>query len=85
MAHPTDYPSQRDISRLLKSSSYMNPNSHDHEQIKNARTLIKNFLLQNSTWAVDSIIDYCLRTYRDYGVTRKIIADEIRAYVMNRD
>lgn len=100
MAHPTDYPSQKDISRLRKSPSQMNPNSQSHSQLLDlpshsqlaqispelgkqiyAKTLISNFLSSNPNWSLDSLYDYCMRQYADYGVSNSIIAECVKEYI----
>ena len=83
MAHATDYPSQRDISKLRKSPSTMNRKSY-HPQSHHAQTLVSNFLHSNPNWAIDSLVKYLLSQYSDFGVTKEIIATEIHAYIMEK-
>lgn len=77
MAHPTDYQSMQDISKLKRSSPKTPP-------IENGYILITNFLDQNPNWAIDSLVTYLLHTYSDYGVTREMICKAIRNYIMSR-
>lgn len=92
MAHVTDYQStdkSSHLSRLSKSPSSMNPSSHkniyDGNEIDNANILVYNFLRSNPNWAIDSLVSYLLKTYVDYGVTRKIIASQIHNYILSKD
>jgi len=78
MAHPCDYASQSDISRLRKS----NPNPGRAPE-SNGNLIMRSFLRENPNWAIDSLVTYALREFKDYGISRKIIADEIKFYVMN--
>ena len=88
MAHPTDYASQIDISRLRKSPSQMNISSHSQaireSKFSNANTLVYNFLRENPNWAIDSLVSYCLSQYSDFGVTKEIISDQIKIYILEK-
>lgn len=54
------------------------------EDTKDAYTLTKQFLSENPTWAIDSLITYIMREYAQYGVTYKIISECLYDYVMDR-
>jgi hypothetical protein len=100
MAHSTDYQSQmRDFhsyvnltstSKLKKSPSTMNPQSHipPHNSPypadsahHHAYILTCNFLRNNSNWSIDSIFTYCLIQYKDFDITPAIISRAISAYI----
>ena len=79
MAHPTDYASQNDISRLRRS------NHNPHKIVEsNAYVLAINFLNQNPNWAIDSLVSYLLATYSDYGMNREVISQAIKTYIMDK-
>ena len=77
MAHPTDYASMNDIHKLKRSSTRNAPS--------NADILVYNFLRENPNWAIDSLVSYLLATYSDYGISREIISNQIKAYIMQKD
>lgn len=77
MAHPLDHYSQQDLSKLKRSSSHNKPAS-------NADILVYNFLRENPNWAIDSLVKYLLSTYSDYGISREIIANQIKSYIMEK-
>ena len=78
MAHPLDHQSIQDISRLRRSSTRS-------ASISNADILVYNFLRENPNWAIDSLVSYLLATYSDYGISREIISNQIKAYIMQKD
>lgn len=80
MAHPTDYASQKDISKLRLSNRKMVSSYHG----SHADTLVYNFLRENPNWAIDSLVSYLLATYSDYGISREIISNQIKAYIMEK-
>jgi lysozyme family protein len=80
MAHPTDYPSQRDISRLHLSNRPKIQIYHG----SHADTLVYNFLRENPNWAIDSLVTYLLKQYSGFGVTKQIIAKHIRLYILEK-
>jgi hypothetical protein len=88
MAHPTDYASMRDISKLSKSPSTMNRKSMKTIDTllseEHAITLARNFLHQNPNWAIDSLVSYLMTQYADFGMTKEIISNQIKAYIMSR-
>lgn len=72
MAHPTDYPSQRDAYKeVIKPDFYPN-------------VLVYNFLRENPNWALDSLVSYLLSQYSDFEVTKSIISDQIKIYIMEK-
>ena len=82
MAHSTDYASIRDInsrniSHLKRSSPKTLPES-------DANILVRNFLRSNPNWAIDSLVSYLLSTYSDFGITKTIISDEIKSYILEK-
>lgn len=74
MAHSTDYPSQRDLSNLRKSSQPKIQPQTPHE-------IVNHFLSSHAHWSLDSIVRYLLITYRNDGVDRKIISSCIKDYI----
>jgi hypothetical protein len=80
MAHPLDHQSIRDISKL-KLSNRMASSYHG----SHADTLVYNFLRENPNWAIDSLVSYLMATYSDYGISREIIASQIKMYIMTKD
>jgi len=83
MAHPTDYPAQKDISKLRLSSNRNLGVETYHGS--HAQILVYNFLRANPNWAIDSLVKYLLHTYKEFGVTREIISDQIKLYIMTRE
>jgi hypothetical protein len=81
MAHALDHMSQKDISKLRKSPSTMNPKSHATTYEPHAKTLVSNFLSSNPNWSLDSLYDYCMRQYADYGVSNSIISQCVKEYI----
>ena len=79
MAHPCDYPSQKDISRLRHSP--LTPRKIIMDQASHGRILVAQFLRDNPTWAIDSLVSYCLTYYRDYLVDHSVIADCMKDYI----
>lgn len=57
----------------------------DPKQMSHGEILVHNFIRQNPTWAISSLIDYCLRYYADFGVTKRIIAKQMHDYIMSHD
>jgi hypothetical protein len=80
MAHPLDHQSVRDISKLKLSNR-----THASYHGSHADTLVYNFLRENPNWAIDSLVSYLLATYSDYGISREIIASQIKMYIMTKD
>ena len=50
-----------------------------------AYILISNFIRENTTWAISSAYDYCLKYYREFGATKEIFASALHAYIMSKD
>lgn len=78
MAHPCDYASMKDISRLKKSSNHAKPP-------ENAYILVLNFLRSNPNWSIDSLVRYCMSQYADFGVTPQIISAAIVTYIDEKE
>lgn len=74
MAHPCDYSSQSDITRLKKSSQ---PKFIP----QNATEIVNNFLSNHPHWSLDSIVRYCLITFKSDGVDRTIVSNCIKYYI----
>ena len=53
-------------------------------QLESGHRMARKFLLENPTWSIDSIVNHLLTYYSDYGVTKDIVAAEIKDYVMER-
>ena len=53
-------------------------------QAESGHRMARKFLLENPTWSIDSIVNHLLTYYSDYGVTKAIVAAEIKDYVMER-
>lgn len=77
MAHPTDYASMRDISRLRLSNR---PKIQSY-QGTHAEVLIYNFLRENPNWSLDSLYTYCMNQYSEFGVTKSTIANQVKLYI----
>ena len=59
------------------------PNTESKEN-QGGHRMARKFLLENPTWSIDSIVNHLLTYYSDYGVTKAIVAAEIKDYVMER-
>ena len=80
MAHPTDYNSQKDIHKLRLSNRPKIVSYH----ASHANILVHNFLRENSNWAIDSLVTYLMRQYAEFGVTKEIVAHEIKSYIIEK-
>jgi hypothetical protein len=80
MAHPTDYASIRDISKLKLSNRFIDvPHLPTHGD-----TLVYNFIRQNANWSIDSIVNYCLQFYSEFGVDKQMIAKHMKSYILEK-
>jgi hypothetical protein len=46
--------------------------------------LTSNFLRSNSTWAIDSLYDYCMKYYGPFGLTQSLFSECVREYIMSK-
>jgi hypothetical protein len=74
MAHPCDYASQSDIHALKKSSQ-------PKIQPQNPYEIVNNFLSNHPHWSLDSIVRYCLITFKSDGVDRDVVSQCIKYYI----
>lgn len=60
--------------------------AHDKKQQSTllCYTLVKQFLNQNSSWPLDSIVIHLLATYKDFHITPAIVSECINDYIMDR-
>ena len=77
MAHPTDYPSQRDISKLRKSSQPKIQPQTPHD-------IVNHFLSNHAHWSIDSISKYLLMTHKG-EVTKHHISEGIKSYIFGKE
>lgn len=97
MAHPCDHYEKSTYtgnrSKILKSPSTMNPKviklsgKVDKTSISDSHAYIlaSNFIRENETWAIKSAMDYCLKYYAEFGLTKEILALAISDYILSKN
>lgn len=83
MAHVCDYQSfaSKQNFRLSRSSSLIPNLLTNHNPKDYAYILTLNLVTQNPTWALDSLFNYAMRQYADYGITPRIFSKAVKTYI----
>ena len=91
MAHPCDYYEKSTYtgnrSKLKMSPSTMNRKSLESKNPagdSHAYILASNFIRENDTWAIKSAMDYCLKYYSEFGLTKEIFALAMHDYILSK-
>lgn len=78
-------PMRNQMSAPPKSLLYSNSIVYiESEREKRAFTLCLNFCRQYNLWTLDAIVHQLETVYSECGVTKEIIADALRAYVLEK-